>query len=179
MFSALKKYWKPLAFMMLVFFLLWGTYNAGYDSADDAWKLKWARRDLDETTTALHRDVAERAEEQRRYTAVNEERKRAEEELAKVQADADAAQRSGDGLRSQLAALQRQLSRSETSRISAVAAASSAKSEVASLLTELLSEADGMAGTFAKEADERFVAGSTCERTYDKVAQNVITDAID
>ncbi|EAN4380663.1 DUF2514 domain-containing protein, partial [Salmonella enterica] len=29
--------------------------------------------------------------------------------------------------------------------------------------------ADDLAGKFAKEADERYVAGSACERTYDKV----------
>ncbi|EAO5074992.1 DUF2514 family protein, partial [Salmonella enterica] len=36
----------------------------------------------------------------------------------------------------------------------------------------LLGEADELAGKFAKEADERYAAGSTCERTYDKVTGN-------
>ncbi|EOW0886151.1 DUF2514 family protein, partial [Citrobacter koseri] len=73
------------------------------------------------------------------------------------------------GLQQQLTILQRQLARSETGRISALAAAGAAKAKVASLLAELLGEADAMAGEFAKEADERYVAGNTCERTYDKV----------
>lgn len=165
----LKKYWKPLAISLLVVFSLWRTYNAGYDSADGAWKLQWAQRDLADSTVALHRNVAERAEEQRRQAAVNEEQKRADEELAKVQADADAAEHARSGLQQQLATVQWQLAGSETGRLSALAAASQAKAEAGILLAQLLGEADDLAGKFAEEADERYVAGSTCERTYDKV----------
>ncbi|EBS4440874.1 DUF2514 domain-containing protein, partial [Salmonella enterica subsp. enterica serovar Guinea] len=57
----------------------------------------------------------------------------------------------------------------ETGRLSALAAASQAKAETGILLAQLLGEADELAGKFAKEADERYVAGSTCERTWDKV----------
>ncbi|ECF3280162.1 DUF2514 family protein, partial [Salmonella enterica subsp. enterica serovar Ibadan] len=67
------------------------------------------------------------------------------------------------------AAVQRQLAGSETGRLSALAAASQAKAETGILLAKLLGEADDLAGKFAKEADERYVAGSTCERTWDKV----------
>lgn len=170
--SILEKYWKPLAITLLVAFLLWRAYGAGADSKDAEWQGRWLQRDLADSTAALHREVAERAEEQRRQRAVDEERERADEELAKVQADVDAANRARGGLQQQLTILQRQLARSETGRISALAAADAAKAEVAILLAELLSEADAMAGEFAKEADERYVAGSTCERTYDKVTGN-------
>lgn len=173
MMAILKKYWKPLAEIMLVAFLLcvgaYWCYSRGYQQADSSWKFQWMQRDLVDATAALQREVHERTEEQRRQRAVDEERERADEELAKVQADVDAANRARDGLQQQLTILQRQLDRSETGRISALAAAGAAKAEVASLLAELLSEADAMAGEFAKEADERYVAGSTCERTYDKV----------
>lgn len=169
--ALIRKYWKPLAITLLVAFLLWRTYSAGFDSADANWKGKWLQRDLADSIAALHRDVSERAEEQRRQRTVDEERERADEELAKVQADVDAANRARGGLQQQLTILQRQLARSETGRISALAAAGAAKAEVASLLAELLGEADAMAGEFAKEADERYVAGSTCERTYDKVTK--------
>ncbi|EBW8372782.1 TPA: DUF2514 family protein, partial [Salmonella enterica subsp. enterica serovar Javiana] len=59
------------------------------------------------------------------------------------------------------------LAGSETGRLSALAAASQAKAETGILLAQLLGEADDLAGKFAKEADERYVAGSTCERTYE------------
>lgn len=165
----LGKYWKPLAITLLVAFLLWRAYDAGYESADSAWNLQWLQRDLADSTATLHSEVAERAEEQRRLRAVDDEQKRAADELANVQADADAADLAADGLRKQLTVLQRKLAGSETGRLSAIAAASAAKAEVASLLAQLLGEADSLAGEFAKEADERYVAGQTCERTYTKV----------
>ncbi|HAU5602431.1 TPA: DUF2514 family protein [Citrobacter koseri] len=167
--ALIRKYWKPLAITLLVAFLLWRAYSAGFDSADANWKGKWLQRDLADSTAALHWDVSERAEEQRRQRAVDEERERADEELAKVQEDVDAANRARGGLQQQLTILQRQLARSETGRLSAVAAASAAKAQTGILLAQLLGEADDLAGKFAKEADERYVAGSTCERTYDKV----------
>ncbi|EBU9307609.1 DUF2514 family protein [Salmonella enterica] len=162
----LKKFWKPLAEILLVAFLLcagaYWCYSRGYQRADTSWKFQWAQRDLTDATTALQREVTERAKEQRRQHAADEERKRADEELAKIQADADAAERARGGL-------QRQLAGSETGRLSALAAASQAKAETGILLAKLLGEADDLAGKFAKEADERYVAGSTCERTWDKV----------
>ena len=167
--ALLEKYWKPLAITLLVAFLLWRSFSLGVSITNNGWNLKWAQRDLADSTVALHRDVAERAEEQRRQAAVNEEQKRADEELASVQADVDAAKRVGDGLQRQLTEVQHQLARSETGRISALAAASAAKAQAGILLAQLLGEADDLAGKFAKEADERYVAGSTCERTYDKV----------
>lgn len=166
-----KAYWKPLAITLLVAFLLWRAYDAGYDSADSAWSQQWLQRDLADSTATLHREVTERAEERRRQKVADDEQKRGASELAKVQADADASDLAARGLQRQLDTLQRQLAGSETSRLSAIAAASAAKTEVASLLAQLLGEADSLAGEFAKEADERYVAGSTCERTYDKVTK--------
>jgi hypothetical protein len=170
LFAFLGKYWKPLAITLLVAFLLWRAYDAGYESANSVWKLQWLQRDLADSTATIHREVAERAKERRLQQAADEERKRADMELAKVQADADAAKRAGDGLQQQLANLRRQLAGSETGRISAFAAAGAAKAETTRVLAELLGESDKRAGIYAKEADERYVAGSTCERTYDKVS---------
>lgn len=173
--ALIRKYWKPLAEILLVAFLLcaaaYWCYSRGYQEADSSWKLQWAQRDLTDATITLQRDVTERAEEQRRQRAVDEEREKADEELAKVQADADAAKRARGGLQQQLAEIQRQLAASETGRISAIAAASAAKAETGILLAQLLNEADDLAGKFAKEADERYVAGSACERTYEKVTK--------
>lgn len=166
-----QKYWKPLAITLLVAFLLWRAFDAGHESADTVWNQKWLQRDLADSTVTLHREVTERAEERRRQKVADDERKRGTSELAKVQADADAADLAASGLRKQLATIQGQLARSETGRLSAIAAASAAKAEVASLLAQLLGESDRLAGEFAKEADERYVAGQTCERTYDKVTE--------
>lgn len=165
----------PTAVCLVLCFLVWfhghRQFNAGRDDADRNWTLRWTSRDLADATMTLHREVVERAEERRRQVAAEEERKRAEDELAKVQADADAAERAGDGLQRQLAALRRQLAGSETGRLSAIAAAGAAKAETGILLAQLFSEADDLAGKFAKEADERYAAGSSCERTYDKITR--------
>lgn len=165
----LKKYWKILTLMLLVAFLLWRTYHAGYDSANTAWTLKWAQRDQDDSTAALHRDVSERAEEERRQSVVDKERRHADEELAKVQADADAARRAGNRLQQQLATIQKKYGRSETGSLSALADASAAKAEIVRVFAELLSESDTRAGVYAAEADRAYIAGGACEQAYDKV----------
>ncbi|EIV9529805.1 TPA: DUF2514 domain-containing protein [Klebsiella aerogenes] len=167
--TLLKEYWKPLAIILLVAFLLWRAFSFGVGTSDSNWRQKWLQRDISDSTAILHREVAERAKEQRRQQAADEEQKRANEELAKVQANADAAQRAGDGLQQQLAKLRSQLAGSETGRISAVAAAGAAKAETARVLAELLGESDRRAGIYAKEADSAYVSGNSCERTYDKV----------
>lgn len=136
---------------------------------DSAWSLKWSQRNEADATERAAKEATERAEESRRQQASNEEQKHAEQELAKVRADGLSAQRAADGLQQQLTQLQRQFGRSETGRLSAVAANSQAKSEATILLAQLLSESDDLAGKFAREADENYVAGSSCERTYDKV----------
>lgn len=167
--ALLEKYWKPLAIILLVAFLLWRAFCAGFSQSDASWRLQWAQRDLADSTAALHRDTSERAEEQRRQNAVNEEQKRANEELAKVQADADHARRTGDGLQQQLAVIRAKYGRSETGRLSAIAESGAAKAETARVLAELLGESDKTAGIYAEEADRAFNAGSSCERTYDQV----------
>lgn len=167
--TPLKDYWKPLAIILLVAFLLWRAFSFGVGTSDRIWRQKWLQRDIADSTATLHREVAERTEEQRRQQAADEEQKHADEELAKVRADAADAERARSGLQQQLRQLQRQLGDSETGRISAVAAAGAAKAETARVLAELLSESDRRAGIYAKEADRAYVSGSSCERTYGKV----------
>ncbi|MCZ4676478.1 DUF2514 family protein, partial [Citrobacter sedlakii] len=89
--------------------------------------------------------------------------------LAKVQADADAAERARGGLQQQLAAVQRQLARSETGRLSALAATGQAKAEAGILLAQLFSESVERNQQLATFADDAYTAGKTCERTWDRV----------
>ncbi|HBA3651386.1 TPA: DUF2514 family protein [Escherichia coli] len=164
-----EKYWRPLALMLLVAFSLWRAYNLGVDSTNRTWSLKWTRRDLVDSTAALHAEVLERAKEQQRQHDTEQEAKNAQTALVQAHAEFAAAESAADGLREKLTTIQRQLARSETGRISAAASASAAKAQTGILLAELLGEADDLAGKFAKEADERYVAGTSCERTYDRV----------
>lgn len=172
-----KKNWKPLTLILLVAFLFWRMFSFGIAISDSSWRQKWLQRDIADSTATLHREVAERGEEQRRQQAADEERKLADEELAKVQANADAAQRAGDSLQQQLTKLRGQLARSETGRLSAVVAAGAAKAEAARVLAELFGESDRRAGIYAKEADRAYISGSSCERTYDKVTSNDVNQS--
>lgn len=147
--------------------LLWFAYGKGYKAADSEWRLLWVQRDLGDMTISFHHELSERAQEQRYQRAIDEERNRANAELAKVKSDRDAADRAAGGMRSELKALQQQLADSETGRLTASVKGSASTAKAAVLLAELLSEADGMAGRFATEADRAYAAGSSCERSYD------------
>ncbi len=168
--SVLMKYWKPLVLMLLVAFLLWRSYSAGYDSADAAWKLQWAQRDADDAKFRVAEEARQRNIEQQRQIAVVEEGRKADEEMAKAKADAAHAQRVGDGLQQQLDRLQKRYAADRaTSKLSSAAAVSQAKSETIVLLAQLYRESDKAAGEYAEEADRNYVKGSSCERTYNRV----------
>lgn len=146
-------------------------FTEGVKRTDTAWSLKWVMRDVADLTVTLQREVSERAEEQRRQAAVEQERTRGELKEKELAANVVAAERAAGGMRDEISELSRQLAASETGRLSAVAAASAAKAEAARLLAELLGEADELAGAFAKEADGAYEAGASCERIYNKVTQ--------
>lgn len=152
---------------LLVGLLVGWSYSSGYKKADSAWQLRWMQRDLADTTAMLERTAAERKEEQLRQQKTDEEQKHADQLLAQARSDAADADRAADGLRNQLAQLRNQLAGSEANRVSTVTTASKAKNEASILLTQLLSESDEMAGRYAKEADDNYIAGNTCERIYD------------
>jgi biopolymer transport protein ExbB/TolQ len=163
---------KPLLTITLLAFLLYclyTIYRSGYDYADREWRLKWQQRDLADAKATLSRQANVRFEEQRRQQRSNEEHKRANEELAKLQADAADAERARSRLQQQLRQLRWQFGDSETARLSAVVAAGTAKAETFSVLAELLGESDRAAEIYAEEADRAYVAGSSCERTYDVI----------
>lgn len=169
----IKKFWKPLIINALIVFSIWGfgywRYNAGYDYAARVWQLKWSNRDAADAVATLKREGQERAEEQRRQKATNEERERADKELAQANADAANADAAGDRLQRDINTLRKQLAGSETGRLSATAAASAAKDQSALLLANMFSESVESNQQLAKFADEAYIAGKTCERTYDKV----------
>lgn len=178
--ALVKAYWKQLLIVSMLAALVSGgvvawnihgdrQYEAGRDTANQAWKLKWAERDKSDALAQALRNDVEREKERRRQAAADEEQTNGEKALAKAQADADNAQRAADGLQQQLANLQRQLGRSETGRLSATAALSQARGEAAVLLAKLLSKSDRAAGEYAAAADRAYESGKTCERTYDAV----------
>lgn len=175
-FELLKKYWKPLALVSLVAFLIWGfshwRYTAGREDANAAWQHKWDQRNTADATALAKRQSDERHEERRRQEAIDEISANAQQAIDQAQTDATNAQSAALGLQSTISKLQRKLATSETGRISAVAATSAAKAETAILLAQLLSESDKAAGEYAAEADSAYRAGLTCEQSYDAIVRN-------
>ncbi|HHT0117123.1 TPA: DUF2514 domain-containing protein [Raoultella ornithinolytica] len=175
-----KAYWKQLLIIVMLAAFVAGCrtawnvhgdarYSAGESSANQKWELKWSERDKADALALALRNEFEREKERNRQKAADEEQSNGEKALAKVQADADNAQRAADGLQQQLANLQHQLGRSETGRLSATAALGQARGEAAVLLAQLLSKSDRAAGEYAAAADRAYESGKTCERTYDAV----------
>jgi hypothetical protein len=166
---------KPIVIISLTVLSLWGyghwQFTEGQAKANQDCSLKWSHRNAVESAAIAKREASERTEEQRRQQVVDEEQKRTNDELAKIQNDAADALRASDGLQLQLAILQRQLEGSETSRISALAAARAAKTETTRMLAQLLSESDKIAGIYAAEADRAYTAGRACEQIYEKIAE--------
>ena len=146
-------------------------YHAGHNFTESAWQQRWSQRDLSDATLALHHEVAIRAEEHRRQTETNNEVKNAQVALAKARSEYLHAESAAGELQSELDKVKRQLKRSESGRISATAYAGQAKTQVATVLAELLSESDQLAGKYAAEADANYIAGSFCERIYTRVTK--------
>ncbi|HAW1738182.1 TPA: DUF2514 family protein [Escherichia coli] len=173
MFALLKTFWKPLALIALVASLLWGfshwRYTAGYEAADLAWSKKWADRNAADAKAKAAEESRQRNIEQQRQAAVIEEGKRVDEELAKNQANAAAAERTAGELQQQLKQLRKQYAASETRRLSTAAAVGQAKAEAVMVLTDVLGKSVERNQQLAKTADDNYTSSGSCERAYDKV----------
>lgn len=89
MFSLLKKYWKPLAILLLTAFSFLRTYRAGYDSADAEWQRKWAERDAKAAEALVQQQAAVRVAEQRQQRDVAAIDAKYTQELADARAEND------------------------------------------------------------------------------------------
>jgi hypothetical protein len=170
----LKENWKPIAAFVLAGLLLWGVHHNGYESgkfnANRDWNLKWAKRDAQDLLELAGRQEQERTEEQRRQNAINQVTADAQTQLDKARLDAANAQSSADKLQLTIANIRRQLAASETSKLSSAASSSSARATATDMFAQLLIESDRAAGEYAAAADRARIAGLTCERSYDAVA---------
>jgi hypothetical protein len=171
-FTWLIKGWGGI---LLLSMFVWGgmsIYQSGYRSADYKWSEKWRQRDAYDAEIAVKHYRSEREEEYRRQQAISNAQKAADKKISTIQHQADISQHAADGLHRQLLRLRSQLANSETSTISAIAAAGHTRAEAEILLIRMLKESDDMAGKYAKEADRAYIAGSTCERIYSGVISN-------
>lgn len=171
--TLLRQFWRPVLLILVVALAVWGfghwRFVAGLKQANQEWSLKWVQRDAADNAATARHEAQERAEEHRRQEVAREVQKDADQKLMQARNDAADALRAGDGLRRQLATLQRQYTDSETRRLSASASSGATEAETIRVLTRLLRESDEMAGNYAAEADRAYIAGQTCERLYQQV----------
>lgn len=170
MMTPIKAFWKPLTIssfiIVALYFFSHSVYQAGIQKSDLTWKLKEARRLKDEATNQAREESIARNEEERRKNEARIAKDEADKKLAALRAEAADAQSISNELRATLSDIKRQLAASETGRLSATAATSTARAQAAILLANVLDRADQRAGELAEYADRARIAGETCERIY-------------
>ena len=139
-------------------------------------RVSMAQADAAQAVTALAEyktEVAERdrraavaalQETKRRMTAFDEVQKDGEQKLEAARADAAGAAAALERLQQRLAAAEQ---RSRTAGNTITAQLSQAADTTARVRADLLSRIGEAAGLYAAVADERGVAGSSCERAFD------------
>lgn len=147
-------------------------YESGKFDSDKAWNIKWAERDGKDLLELAGRQEQERSEEQRRQNEINQVTADAQTQLDKARLDAANAKSAGDRLQLTIANIRRQLAASETSKLSAIANASSARASAGVLLADVLSKSVERNQQLAATADEWRIAGLACERSYDAVTNH-------
>lgn len=144
---------------------LWGAYRHGVNVTDTAWQSKWDKQALELATAKAKAIELVREEEQRRQTAIDGVRQHAEQQIARAEADAAAADAAADSLREQakrLAARAGQCTSHPTATQSGKATA-----QPSVVLADVLGRADARAGELAAAYDRSRAAGLACERAYD------------
>ena len=144
---------------------LWGAYRHGVNVTDTAWQSKWDKQALELATAKAKAIELVREEEQRRQTAIDGVRQHAEQQIARAEADAAAADAAADSLREQakrLAARAGQCTSHPTATQSGKATA-----QPSVVLADVLGRADERAGQLAAAYDRARAAGLTCEAAYD------------
>lgn len=148
-------------------------HNNGYESGkfdtNRDWKVKWAERDGKDLLELAGRQEQERTEEQRRQNQINQVTADAQTQLDKARLDAANAQSAADKLQLTIANIRRQLAASETSKLSAIANASTSRASSGVLLADVLSKSVERNQQLAATADEWRVNGLACERSYEAV----------
>ena len=145
-------------------------YESGKFDTNQAWNIKWTKRDGKDLLELVGRQEQERTEEQRRQNQINQVTADAQNQLDKARLDAANAKHSSDQLQLTIANIRRQLAASETTKLSAIANASATRANSGILLADVLSKSVERNQQLATTADEWRVNGMACERSYDSIA---------
>lgn len=147
---------------------LWWAYSHGVSVTDASWQSKWDAQALELSEAKANAVVLAREEEQRRQSEMNKVTQDAEQQIARAEADATAADAAAHSLREQAKRL--------AARASQCAGNSSAtqRGEAAPspsvVLSDLLGRADERAGELAAAYDRARASGLACERAYESLS---------
>lgn len=162
MIALMEKYWKPLVVILLVA----GAFVMGDIWRDRAWQTRWSERDSAESSQAANAQTAARMIEQGRTIARDEAVKDAQAQAAKSIATAAGLSATVSQLQQQATKLATRLDAAKHTADLAAAVGSKTASANAAMLANMLGSLAAEAQYYAGIADERYIAGMTCERTY-------------
>lgn len=160
--------WRLIGLSVLVLLVgavLYGIYQHGFDSADKAWKAKWADQQVLQAKAFATSVAVNRIEEQRRQTAFNQAGSDAQEQNQIAAFDAAGADAVGQRL--YIASTQLATGAGKCTGDPGVAERSASATRAAMVLSDLFQRADKRAGELAKAYDQARIAGLACEAASD------------
>ncbi|MDP3228535.1 MAG: DUF2514 family protein [Acidovorax sp.] len=130
-------------------------------------RASWADTRAEASRIKAKAESVEREEESRRQLEKDNAILEAKTQLARVAADLVRANRAATGLRDAAAAAAERARQAGGSATAGIGGAPT--QDAAGVLANVLASIDARAGILAKIADERGIAGATCERSYDSL----------
>lgn len=148
--------------------VLWGAYSHGVSVTTTKWQGKWDAQALELSEAKAKAVTLAREEEQRRQTSIDKVRQDAEQQIARAEADATAADAAAHGLREQAKRLAARASQCAGNTGTPQYSETTPSPSV--VLADVLSRADERASQLAAAYDRARASGLACERAYESLS---------